>query len=118
MSTQVSTNEQALSTPVASTLVQNLSALVFGAIILFAVGFLPMDAAHNAAHDTRHAVAFPRAAEFLSPQCGASLGGGSNGRHVAAVPWAADFMDAALRRFLEPILCIAPRCGGSLSRTF
>ncbi len=43
----------------ASTLFQNLAAMAFGAAILFAVGFLPMDAAHNAAHDTRHAMAFP-----------------------------------------------------------
>ena len=38
---------------------QGLGALVFGAVVLFAVGFLPMDAAHNAAHDTRHTLTFP-----------------------------------------------------------
>lgn len=42
-----------------STLTQNLSAILFGAIILFAVGFMPTEAAHNAAHDARHALAFP-----------------------------------------------------------
>lgn len=40
-------------------LLQNGAALLFGAVILFAVGFLPMSAAHNAAHDTRHSFAFP-----------------------------------------------------------
>lgn len=38
---------------------QNIFSMVFGVIILFAVGFMPMDVAHNAAHDTRHAMAFP-----------------------------------------------------------
>jgi len=38
---------------------QGVGALAFGAIVLFAVGFLPMDAAHNAAHDTRHTLTFP-----------------------------------------------------------
>ena len=42
-----------------SSLGQSLAAFAFGAVVLFAVGFLPMDAAHNAAHDTRHALAFP-----------------------------------------------------------
>ncbi len=42
-----------------NSLVQNLSAFVFGAIVIFAVGFLPMEAAHNAAHDSRHSLAFP-----------------------------------------------------------
>lgn len=38
---------------------QLAAAALFGALILFAVGFAPMSAAHNAAHDTRHTVAFP-----------------------------------------------------------
>ncbi len=42
-----------------STLVQTLAACVFGALVLFGVGFMPMDAVHNAAHDTRHTAAFP-----------------------------------------------------------
>lgn len=42
-----------------STLVQTLAACLFGALVLFGVGFMPMDAAHNAAHDTRHTAAFP-----------------------------------------------------------
>ena len=40
-------------------IVQTIGALAFGVIILFAVGFAPIDVAHNAAHDTRHTLAFP-----------------------------------------------------------
>jgi len=38
---------------------QHIAAFAFGAIILFMVGFASMPQAHNAAHDTRHAMAFP-----------------------------------------------------------
>lgn len=38
---------------------QLFAAAVLGIVILFGVGFAPMDMAHNAAHDTRHSVAFP-----------------------------------------------------------
>ena len=38
---------------------QLLAAGALGIIILFGVGFTPMEMAHNAAHDTRHSVAFP-----------------------------------------------------------
>ncbi|HEY9538365.1 MAG TPA: CbtB-domain containing protein [Kiloniellaceae bacterium] len=33
--------------------------LFFGLGLVFLTGFSHMDAAHNAAHDTRHALAFP-----------------------------------------------------------
>ena len=59
MTTQVSAQQSVQSQSALSPLLQNLSAMAFGALILFAVGFLPMEAAHNAAHDTRHALAFP-----------------------------------------------------------
>ncbi len=59
MSTQVSSNQQVHSKPVISLLVQNVAAFIFGVAVLFAIGFLPMEAAHNAAHDTRHTLAFP-----------------------------------------------------------
>ena len=59
MTTQVSAKQQVQAQPAISTLAQSMSALVFGVVILFAVGFAPMDVAHNAAHDTRHALAFP-----------------------------------------------------------
>ena len=38
---------------------QLLATVALGIVILFGVGFAPMDMAHNAAHDTRHSVAFP-----------------------------------------------------------
>ena len=38
---------------------QLFATVALGLVILFAVGFAPMDIAHNAAHDTRHSVAFP-----------------------------------------------------------
>lgn len=40
-----------------SAVFQIFGALILGAAMLFAVGF--MDVAHSAAHDTRHAIAFP-----------------------------------------------------------
>jgi cobalt transporter subunit CbtB len=36
-----------------------IAAILLGAIFLLGVGFIPVDAVHNAAHDTRHAFAFP-----------------------------------------------------------
>lgn len=57
MTTQANVQQHAEST--LSPLAQNIATLIFGGLIIFAVGFLPMDAAHNAAHDTRHAMAFP-----------------------------------------------------------
>ncbi len=42
-----------------SAAVQVVSAMALGAALLFIVGFAPLDIAHNAAHDTRHSVAFP-----------------------------------------------------------
>ena len=36
-----------------------LFAAALGLVIVFAAGFAPSDAVHNAAHDTRHSFAFP-----------------------------------------------------------
>lgn len=36
-----------------------VAALLLGAVFLLGTGFLPVSAVHNAAHDTRHAFAFP-----------------------------------------------------------
>jgi cobalt transporter subunit CbtB len=33
--------------------------MIFGLVIVYAVGFSPFTRAHNAAHDTRHANGFP-----------------------------------------------------------
>ncbi len=39
--------------------VQVISAALLGIAMLYGVGFASMDVAHNAAHDARHAFAFP-----------------------------------------------------------
>jgi cobalt transporter subunit CbtB len=36
-----------------------LSAILFGALLIYGVGFAGPALLHNAAHDTRHAYAFP-----------------------------------------------------------
>lgn len=33
--------------------------LMLGSVLVLTVGFAPLEAAHNAAHDTRHSSAFP-----------------------------------------------------------
>ena len=38
---------------------QIAGAILLGVVMLFGVGFAPVGVVHNAAHDTRHAVAFP-----------------------------------------------------------
>ena len=38
---------------------QILAAGLLGLFILLGVGFVPVEAVHNAAHDTRHGFAFP-----------------------------------------------------------
>lgn len=42
-----------------STTVQIFAAMLLGMLMLYGVGFASIDLAHNAAHDGRHAVAFP-----------------------------------------------------------
>jgi cobalt transporter subunit CbtB len=59
MTTDVSCDQSLRVKATTSVLVQSFAALLFGAIILFAVGFAPMGVAHNAAHDTRHSLTFP-----------------------------------------------------------
>ena len=59
MTTQVSSQQSLPVKTIVSVRVQIFAALLFGAIILFAVGFAPISVAHNAAHDTRHGLAFP-----------------------------------------------------------
>ncbi|MFZ1430614.1 MAG: CbtB-domain containing protein [Geminicoccaceae bacterium] len=41
------------------TALQALMAAMLGMVLLFGVGFAPLAALHNAAHDTRHSAAFP-----------------------------------------------------------
>ncbi|WP_250656019.1 CbtB domain-containing protein [Alkalimarinus coralli] len=59
MTTQVSNTHATTTSVAASKRSQILAAAILGLTIVFAVGLLPMDAAHNAAHDTRHSAAFP-----------------------------------------------------------
>lgn len=42
-----------------STITQILAAALLGTVLLYGAGFASVSAAHNAAHDTRHAFAFP-----------------------------------------------------------
>ena len=59
MATQVSSTQPLQAQATVSFRVQIFAALMFGMVIIFAVGFAPMDVAHNAAHDARHSLAFP-----------------------------------------------------------
>ena len=42
-----------------STLIAAAMAALLGALVIWGVGFSPIVLAHNAAHDTRHSMAFP-----------------------------------------------------------
>jgi cobalt transporter subunit CbtB len=61
MSTISSTNHTTASTT--TTLTQRLTtavcASILGACLVYVAGFSPIEALHNAAHDTRHSAAFP-----------------------------------------------------------
>ncbi|WHA40502.1 CbtB-domain containing protein [Agrobacterium larrymoorei] len=58
MSIHQNTASSAVSTST-SKIVQGLSAIALGLFIVGFVGFSHVEAMHNAAHDTRHANAFP-----------------------------------------------------------
>jgi cobalt transporter subunit CbtB len=49
----------ALTAPRAGAALPALLAALLGIVLLFGVGFSHVEAVHNAAHDTRHAAAFP-----------------------------------------------------------
>ena len=59
MTAQVSSSQPVQTKVITSFRVQIFAALLFGMFIIFAVGFAPMDVAHNAAHDARHSLALP-----------------------------------------------------------
>jgi len=63
MSLHTQTNMQTTSTTIPTTdsrrLATGSAAMLLGSALLFLVGFAPMPAVHNAAHDTRHSAAFP-----------------------------------------------------------
>jgi cobalt transporter subunit CbtB len=58
-STQVQTQPSAVPSARRRALAGPLAAAILGAIIIWVVGFSPVEAMHNAAHDTRHSHAFP-----------------------------------------------------------
>jgi cobalt transporter subunit CbtB len=43
----------------ADTLVAIVAAGLLGLFLVWGIGFAPIEALHNAAHDTRHSLAFP-----------------------------------------------------------
>lgn len=45
--------------PLAQRKVVGVASLLAGLVCIYFVGFVPMAAVHNAAHDTRHGAAFP-----------------------------------------------------------
>lgn len=57
-STITSIRATAISTKI-STPVQLAAALLLGFVMLYGAGFVQTSAVHNAAHDVRHALAFP-----------------------------------------------------------
>ncbi|BBA33956.1 uncharacterized protein sS8_2002 [Methylocaldum marinum] len=40
-------------------IIASFSAVLLGSLLILIVGFAPVDAVHNAAHDTRHSADFP-----------------------------------------------------------
>lgn len=58
MSTRAYSPSQELRVPRDRTMV-GLGTLFLGLGLLYFVGFSPLSAVHNAAHDTRHSAAFP-----------------------------------------------------------
>ncbi|MFZ3182634.1 MAG: CbtB-domain containing protein [Pseudomonas sp.] len=53
----ISANTLALS--LSQRLILAIGSCLLGAALIFLAGFAPVDALHNAAHDTRHSAAFP-----------------------------------------------------------
>ncbi len=59
MSTINQNTANAAVTAKSSSIAQSLTAIVLGLVVVGFVGFSHVEAVHNAAHDTRHANAFP-----------------------------------------------------------
>lgn len=48
-----------IATSLKDALLPSLGAAALGIVLLFGAGFAPMEALHNAAHDSRHSAGFP-----------------------------------------------------------
>jgi len=48
-----------VATSLKDALLPSLAAAALGIVLLFGAGFAPMEALHNAAHDSRHSAGFP-----------------------------------------------------------
>jgi cobalt transporter subunit CbtB len=61
MSLQTATRIASTTTPAIDSrrLTAGATSMLLGSALLFLVGFAPISAVHNAAHDTRHSAAFP-----------------------------------------------------------
>ncbi|HSB95305.1 MAG TPA: CbtB domain-containing protein [Spongiibacteraceae bacterium] len=59
MTTQTTTVQSSAVGVVASSRSAAFGAMLLGTAMIFLVGFAPIPAVHNAAHDTRHSSAFP-----------------------------------------------------------
>jgi cobalt transporter subunit CbtB len=59
MSTRTFSPASTLALPLSQRLILAVGSCLLGAALIFLAGFAPVDALHNAAHDTRHSAAFP-----------------------------------------------------------
>jgi len=55
----ITSNAVTSSSSLAHRLIPALGACVLGIALVWFAGFSPLEAVHNAAHDTRHSAAFP-----------------------------------------------------------
>jgi cobalt transporter subunit CbtB len=59
MSSNALTASSSVTLPLSQRLVLAVGGCLLGAALIFVAGFSPIEALHNAAHDTRHSAAFP-----------------------------------------------------------
>ncbi len=59
MNNSITSNTSVVAKILSSTNRDLMAAVLVGLVVVLAVGFAPMGVAHNAAHDARHAFAFP-----------------------------------------------------------
>lgn len=59
MSSSALASSVTVTRPLSQRLVLALGSCLLGAALIFVAGFSPIEALHNAAHDTRHSAAFP-----------------------------------------------------------